>query len=166
MVSRIRPLDVDLVFEDRPYKLGEAIKLGVDLQLNRDVEIREARVDLVCEESYAETFTVMVMDRRATMGGTRHMPPRIPKQVTKEHKETYIHSSVVFLEDARLHSGTSRRFNATLEIQPEPPAHAAAVLGSATGVIGATVKWTLVAAIDVAGARDIKKRQKVTVIFD
>jgi len=50
MVTRLFPLNVKVSFEDRPYKLGETISLTMELSPKRDMEIREGRVDLVCEE--------------------------------------------------------------------------------------------------------------------
>ena len=96
-LSRIRPLDVTLVCDDRQYKLGEAIDIVVELSARGDVEVREARVDLVCEEKYVETYNVMVPDIKTgrsgggLLGGTSiavgYTPtPMIPKQVVKEHK--------------------------------------------------------------------------------
>ena len=162
MVTRLRPLDVKLVFEDHPYKLGETIDLRVELDAKGAVEVREGRVDLVCEVRWGETFTVMVPtfsrpSRSAVAGvGGVYIPPKVPKQVTKEYRETYVHSSVVFIEDERLDSGGTSRYNAMLEIQPEPPGH----------VEKGTVKWSLVTAIDVAQARDIKTRCPVKVTVE
>ncbi len=157
VTSRLRPLDVKLFFEDRPYKLGETIDLTTELDARGDVEVREGRVDLVCEARWTEIYTIMVSGGRSVrLGGTINTPPKIPKQVTKEHKETYIHSSVVFLQDTRLDSRTRGSYRARLEIEPESLPHAAE----------ATVKWTLVAAVDVAGARDIKTRRAVKVSVD
>ena len=34
-----------------PYKLGETINLTMELGPKRDMQVREGRVDLVCEES-------------------------------------------------------------------------------------------------------------------
>ena len=162
MVSRLRPLDLNLVFENRPYKLGETIDVMVELNARSDYEVREGRVDLVCEEHYTESYTVMVHDSRAVAaqyrlprGASLPPPPMIPKQVTKEHREIYIHSSSVFLQDTRLRPGATSRYNVRLEIQPEPPPHADK----------ATLKWKLVTAVDVPLARDITKKQAVKVIL-
>ena len=46
MVSRLRPLEVNMVFEDRSYKLGDVIDIDLELSARRDVVIREGRVDL------------------------------------------------------------------------------------------------------------------------
>ena len=64
-----------------------------------------------------------------------------------------MHSSVVFLENARLVSGRPARHSARLEIQPEPPVQAGK----------AKVRWWLQTVIDIAGARDIKPRSKVSI---
>ncbi len=156
MLSRLFPLGVKISFEDRVYKLGETIDLTVELSPKRDMEVRGGRVDLVCEEHWTVRSTVMVPVSRRGGGhlapGAVHAP-RIPKQVHKEYRETFVHSSVVFLEDARLASGRTSRYNARLEIQPEPPPHARE----------GKVRWRLVTTTDVAGARDIKARRPVKV---
>ena len=58
MVYRLRPLELTFEFEDRPYKLGDTIKLTVDMNPKGDVHVREARVDLVCQERYFEQTTL------------------------------------------------------------------------------------------------------------
>ena len=160
MVFRLRPLDVILNFEDRSYKLGETISCNVELDARADVDVREGRIDLVCQVHWAETYTVMVPAARpsrsgAVVGltGSTYIPPSVPKVVSKDHKESYIHSSVVFLQDAQLQSTSRKTYQAKLEIQPETPDNADK----------GTVSWSVVAAIDIARARDINKKQKVRV---
>ena len=160
MVFRLRPLDVILTFEDRSYKLGEAIICNVELEPRADVDVREGRIDLVCQVHWAETYTVMVpsvMPSRsgAMVGptGRTYIPPSVPKQVSKDHKENYIHSSVVFLQDAQLQSAKRNTYQARLEIQPETPDNAGK----------GTVSWSIVATIDISRARDINKKEKVRV---
>ena len=158
MITRIRPLDLNLAFQDRPYKLGETINIKVELRARGDVLVREGRVNLVCEERYTEIYTVMVPAYRVPpttrVGTPVPIPiPNIPKQVSKEHRETYVYSSVVFLQDTTLNSGTTGSYNARLEIQPEPPPHAE----------NSTLKWMLVTAVDVAQARDVTKKQRLKV---
>ena len=75
MVSRLRPLDLAISFEERTYELGETIDLTFELTPHRDCHIREGRVDLMVEERWTEksTFTVEVpiMQRSSTgMSGT------------------------------------------------------------------------------------------------
>ena len=155
MITRLRPLDLKLDFEERQYKLGDAIDARVELHPNRDVEVREGRVDLVCEMRYSEVDTVKVPARSELLNISDAEPLffHVTKRVLKEHRKTYVGSSAVFLTDARLESGTVRRYNARLEIEPQPPSHASE----------ATIKWSLVAVVDVAHARDVKKRSTVRV---
>ena len=117
------------------------------------MEIREARLDLVCDARYTERITVMVP--QTVPGQARAAVINVPKQVSKDYKKTYVHSLVVFMTDTNLAPGT-HQYRARLDIGPEPPA-----IGRQP-----TVKWTLVTAIDVARSRDVKKRRRVKVSVD
>ena len=165
-LSRLRPLDVRFLFDDRPYRLGETLDIVVELSARGEIEVREARLDLVCEENYIESYNVMVPDIKTgrAMGGlyggssiaAGYTPtPMIPKLVNKEHRETYVHSSVVFLTDSMLSSGATDQYDIRLGIEPEPPSH----------VSIATVKWRLEVVVDVARARDVKAWHKVKVVL-
>ena len=83
MVSRLRPLDVNLVFEDRPYKLGETINLTMELTPRGDVEVREGRVDLMCEERWQEVSTVMVPVSWGGHLNQRHLPTGFLNRCTR-----------------------------------------------------------------------------------
>ena len=50
MVYKLKPLELSFDFEDRWYDLGDTIDIQVNLKPNGEVGVREARVDLVCEE--------------------------------------------------------------------------------------------------------------------
>ena len=158
MVSRLRPLDVNLVFEDRPYKVGEAIKLTVELTPRGDVEVREGLLELICEESWMEVYTVMVpvpgggMNRSPEGASIAGPSPMVSRQTSKDFKETYVHDAVIFLQDMHLRSDYTSKYEISLEIQSEPVPR-----------VGAKVKWSLVTVIDVAQARDIKTRRTVNV---
>ena len=145
MVTRLFPLGVNFSFEDRVYRLGETINLAVELSPRRDMEVREGRVDLVCEEQWSDVGTVR-------QGGARGM--MVQKQVVEHRRESYLHSRVVFLQEAQLRSGATARHNARLEIGTEPPPH----VEKAT-----SISWRLVTTVDVAGARDIKARRSVKI---
>ena len=156
MVSRLFPLGVKIIFENRPYKLGETVNISVELEPRREQEVREGRIDLVCEERWTDVHTVRVQVNRPRVGtaiGALEPTITVPKRVTESHRETYVHSSVVFLKDGRLHAGRVSRHSATLLILPNPPPHADK----------AALSWRLVTTVDVAGARDIKARRLVKV---
>ena len=147
------PLRIGVQFEERSYKLGDAVGLTVELNARRDIQVMEGRVDLVIEKKYAEQFTRMVASRDAgilTRGPKTHMLPRVE---IKEHKEHYIHSSVVFMKNARLRSARVEVYNPRLKIGPEPHPEAQ------TGVLS----WFLVATVRVDGGEDIKRVRGVTV---
>ena len=59
MLSRLLPLGIKVNFEDRPYKLGETINLTLELSPRLEIEVREGRVDLVCDMRYTQVVTVM-----------------------------------------------------------------------------------------------------------
>ncbi len=152
MLSRLFPVGVKIAFEDRPYRLGETVNISVELESRRDQEVREGRIDLVCQERWTEVHTVRVQVNRPRIGSAVGAPEptiTVPKRVTESHREAYVHSSVVFLKDGRLQSGRVFRHNATLLILPEPPPHGDE----------ARLSWRLVATVDLAGARDIKARR-------
>jgi hypothetical protein len=160
MVSRLRPLDVTIAFEDKLYELGETISCDVELLAKADIDVREARVDLVCQVHWVDIHTVMVPTVMPSRGGAAigdtggvYVAPRIPKQVSKEYKESYVHSSAVFLQDTHVQSGRGSSYRVRLEIQPETPDNAEK----------GTVSWSVLAAIDISRARDINKKTKVRI---
>ena len=161
MLTRLFPLGVKVSFEGRVYKPGETINLTVELSPKRDMEVREGRVDLVGEEHWTESSSVMVPDRRAIKEQARLFsttyvgrPPAvtmIPKQVTTSHRDSFVHRRVVFLENAQLRSGVAAVYNLRLDIDSELPLHAD------------KASWRLKTTVDVAGARDITARRLVKV---
>ena len=196
MLTRLLPLGLKVDFQDRLYKLGETVNLTLELSPRREIEVREARVDLVCDIRYAEVITVVkrrgplnpgakrmghgfFSATRQTMpagqsrdvwgarwrrpdnahgaglqrGETPFLLPPEERRVTKQRRATYAHSSVVYMRDERLPSGRANTHVAGLKIQPEPPSH---------GSEG-SVHWTLVATVDIAGARDVRARRQVSV---
>ncbi len=80
------------------------------------------------------------------------LPPE-ERQLTKKRRVTYVHSSVVYFRDERVPSGRAKTYTVGLDIQTEPPPH---------GSEG-TMSWSLVATVDVAGARNFRARQSVEV---
>ena len=155
MVTRLRPLEITMVFKDRSYKLGETIDIHLEVRARRDVVIREGRVDLMCRERYRQALTVT--ESRAgpsTNAGTF----KETRAVVHSRDESSPHSVAVFLSNARLCSGATGRHRVRLEIGPEPPQHM-----SEPTVTEEEVSWALVAAFDVAQARDVTERQPIKV---
>ena len=101
-LSRLYPLDMNLTFDDRLYSLGETIRVLVELAPRRDVVIREARLELVCEEDFVMSYTIMSPGRPSlsshrTPGEVYISPPSMRQRVKKEEREAYVHSSAPLL---------------------------------------------------------------------
>ncbi len=76
------------------------------------------------------------------------------EQVVEHHREAYLQSSVVFLQETQLRAGATARYSAGLVIGNERPPNAEKATGRSR---------RLVTTVDVAGARDIKARRLVKV---
>ena len=164
MVTRLRPLEITMLFEERSYKLGETIDIDLELTSRRDVLIREGRVDLMCQELYKQTTTVTYMEDYAKRnhGFKKLTKPYVSftdnRQITRTRNETYSHSGEIFLTNARLFSGATSRHTVRLKIGLEPPEHI-----SDSTVTEGEVPWAVVAAFDLAQARDATQRQPIRV---
>ena len=148
MVSILFPVSINFAFERRSYKLGETIKLAVELIPRRDIEVREARVDLVCETRHTEVTTALVPPLPSQTSRLRER-----KRVSDTYTDTEVHSSIVFMENGRLTSGEATAYNIGLEIPSERPTHNS----------GST-RWRLVATVDIGGARNVTARRMVKVL--
>ena len=161
MVSRLRALTMKLAFDGRQYELGDTIDVSVDISPKSDIDVREGRVELKCDMRYTEATAVMVRPRGGGgRGGAVIASPAVAKQVTAEHEETYTQSSVVFLQDTQLRSGTASAYKVRLGIPKELPAN---VAGSSTRG-RARLKWSVVASVDIARARDVTASRAVRVL--
>ena len=138
LLGLFSPLSIRVDLEERPYKLGEVIEFRLELKPRGKVEVREGRIDLVCEENYIETTFEVMPDltggsHGTTIGNSSIPLGRVPKRITKKHRNRFVHSSVVFLANAQLSAGVASDHSARLLIRPEAPAHAS----------DGKVKWTL-----------------------
>ena len=175
MVFRFRPLEVTLtVDEERAYKLGDTIRLRLDLEPRGDVHVREGRVDLVCEQQYWENSTLTMevpifhTETRGHGSITQQIGTQtVNKEVKKEFKETLVHSSVVFLNDTRLDSASSSTYDARLVIEPTPPPHAKDARELVKDASRSwTFKWRLVATVDVVRGRNPKRQKTIKVAVE
>ncbi len=176
MFTWLRPLDMYLAFEDRPYKLGETVNIAVELSPQNNVAVRVGRIDLVCEGRYQQFYKgPMIKERRhifkpgmmrglmSDNPGPRRGTINVPsyyytEEVLKNRKKSYVHSSITFLSNESLSSDTTTTFSAEMEIKQDLPQH---FFDSNTSE--GTVNWTLVATIDVVRARNITRTQPVQV---
>ena len=135
------PVSARMDLEDRAYGLGGSMKLSIELQARREIDVEEASVDLECEEQWADTYVKMepLGKTGGMLGRGKPMPgPAAPKRHVEVHTNTFVHSSVTFASGIRLAPGTPSRYDITLDIGDERPPHAS----------GGTLKWRLVTTIN------------------
>ena len=84
--------------------------------------------------------------------------------VLRQSDESYVHSSVVFLEDTRLSAGRTSSYHVRLEFQPVPPRHLDDAVGMERDATSSlTFKWTVVASVNIVRGRDPKRQRMVKV---
>ena len=159
MLHRILPLEMSLQFDERAYTLGETIEAFVEMHPSANIRVRGGRIDLICEERYIQRGVSFVPDTYAGMtpsGQTSH--------VAQERKETFVHSSVQFMEETSLPGGVSASRRASLVVGGAPPPHFEESLALERDASSAwTFKWTLLATVDVARGRDAQVEREVTI---
>ncbi len=160
MIQRGNPLELSLEFDARTYNLGDTIDVFVELQPSANVSVRSGRLDLVCEERYiqrGESFVPDFYGNTFTYSGqTSH--------VAKERKETFVHSTVQFMEETRLTGGATESRRVRLVVSNTTPPHfeeAQALERDASSSWG--FSWTLVATVDVARGRDAHVEREVKI---
>ena len=163
MLHRLDPLDMGLDFDDRSYRLGETIDMRVEMTAKGRISIRKAGVELVCDQKFAETYTVSGPGLYSNTAGTAPRPD-ISSQVGGERIESYVHSRKAFLSDLTLESGESRSLDVRLPIDPYPPRR----LKDARALDDDAARswsfgWRLVVSVDVAGGRDASVERDVKV---
>jgi len=140
-------------FEDRAYKLGDAVGLDIELRARKDLEVEEGRVDLVIEKRFAEEYERIVASREAgilTRGPKSHI---LTRREIKEHREEYVHSSVWFTRATSIQAGEQKTYKPTLRINPEPHPK------TLTGMLA----WFLVATVRTQSGEELKEAREITV---
>ena len=163
MLHRLDPMDLSLDFDDRAYKLGEMVAVRVEIVPKGRITIREAGVELLCDQKFAETYTVSGPGLYSNPG-VASPRPQIPNQVGSERLESYVHSRTAFLSDVTPEPGEPRSFDVRLPIDTALPRRfddAKALEGDA--VRSWSFDWRLVVAVDVAGGRDARLERAVKV---
>ena len=169
MVYKLKPLELSFDFENSWYELGDTIDIQVNLIPNGEVELREARVDLVCEEIHTRNQSGIAMGSGGASsiagGNFSRSNDYVPATTSvNQRKESYVHSTVQFLKDKTIHPNDLITYNAKLQIQQQPPTHfedAKALVRNSEE--SWTFKWTLVALVNVVRGRDQKKQRQVKV---
>ena len=160
--SWARSLDVDLVFKDQPYTLGDTIDIRVELNVLRDANLRSGRVDLVYEVRWVAPDTEYRPTGRMTRPGPgghiiNTYALRAPTKKMVEHRHSYVIGSAGFLEPTHLEANMNGSYNTRIDIHKDDPPYAF--------IKGASIVWSLVAVLDLAWAVDVKLAKTVKVLF-
>ena len=165
MVYRFRPLELKLDFEDRQYRLGDTIDVTVDMMPNGDVDVRQARVDLVCEERFVQISAPESAGYSAY--GTPTQVHSAMIQTQKESKETYVHSSETFLSRDHLRANSPLTLQVALPIQLVPPRHLEDARALDRDAYSSwSFKWRLIALVDIVRGRNPKRQRTVKIRLD
>lgn len=151
------PLRLEISPGEGPFALGGELSASVELRSKRDVVVEEGRVDLVCNERWAETWIKPEpMGRSAGMfrRGAEMAGPTAPKREVKEFKDSFVHSTVKFAEGLKVRSDTVERLNVRLQIGKDWPPHAR----------GGTLTWSLVVVARTPRGREVKEVIDIDVV--
>ena len=158
-------LEVD--FPDRDYELGGSIDVSIIVTPDRDVTIRSARVDLVCNQTYIRhseweggPASLGGHSGRISGGGVFVRAGIDSDQRT----ESYLHSTVTTLEDALLKAGVTETRRVDLRIKPTTPKRLReAVEANRNAAAAWSFAWTLSVSLDVARGRDLEVEREVRI---
>ena len=162
MVSRLRPVDIIVSFEDRAYQFGETIEVDVELRSRVDISVREARMELACLARYTEIgrrqHRVGMTRSESTLGVSEPFGSDLTSAaVETESRHTY--RGPTFLRRLRLKAGSPNRNRLGLEIPTDLPENVSG-FGSRSR---AKMLWSIVVSVDVAGARDVSSSMPVDI---
>ena len=144
-------------FKDRIYNFGESITLIVDIESRRDVVVREARIELLCDERHVESYAgVEILEPPAGLISPRRKGPPVmvvPRRHVTETRNMYVHSATVFIEDKQMEQKTRFQRKVYLEIERKP----------LSGIADSDVRWTLVTKIDTNVGTFTSRGQKMAI---
>ena len=152
------PLRLQFSLDAGPYTLGGELSVVAEVRSKRDAVVEEGRVDLVCDERWAETWIKHEpMGRSAGMigRGTQLAGPTAPKREVKEFTDSFVHSTAVFGEGLRIRADTVQRLNVRLRISKDWPPHAK----------GGTLSWSLVVIARTPRGREVKEVREIEIVI-
>ena len=162
MVSRLRPIDIAITFDDRAYRLCETIRVDVELTPRVGVTVRKARMEIVCLARYTE------IGQRQQFAGIARGDTGVPvpepfgsdlTSGTQQSESEFTYSGPTFLKDVRLSEGASNRSRVRLDIPSELPE----IVAGSGPRSRAKTEWSVVVIVDVAGARDVTESVQVNI---
>ena len=167
MVINLDPLDIDLDLERKSYRLGETIGGTVTLIPSRDVEIREATINLLGNVRRTKTENRVGVGRMPGMGTQSSYVP------TAQHMEHQVSTEVFYsasiMSNMSLRKGETSRQDVALRLDPKPlklqrlSQEAKNLQRDANR--GLSIEpWWLEARVDVVMGRDAVVRRQVEIV--
>ena len=170
MVLNLDPLDIDLDFERKRYRLGDTIHATVTFTPYGNVKVREASLNLVAEvkRTQAQMARMMDMGGASTLQGGAPLRTNdyIPMQQTTEQKtSTEVGYSTPFLSSASLKVGRPDKYKVALELGPRLPrvVQLEKELELDTNSSLTIEQWWLEVQVDVVMGRDQSVRKNIDV---
>ncbi len=173
MVFNLDPLDIDLDFERKRYRLGDTITATVTLTPNSDVAIRTASLSLMGQVRRTEVTTGWAMDVEGRAGDAvqiRGDLSRVPTQaIPSQTVSTEDFFSTRFVVPNSLRKDVVSKHGVALRLDPKLSklqrlAREAKRLQSDANSGLSIEPWWLEARVDVAMGRDAIMRRQVEVV--
>ena len=156
-------------FPDREYELGGRIDVRIMLTPEREVRLRSARVDLVCNQTYTqhsawEGSAPATITRARTGASTSALLDYSGGMKVDQRTESYVHSTVMTLGDALFREGVTETHRVDLRIDPSPPRRWNQAIEAERNASAAwSFAWKLSVSLDIARGRDIKVERDVRI---
>ena len=173
MVFKLDPLDIELDFERRPYRLGDTIKATVTLIPNSDVEIRTTSLSLMGQVRRTEVNTGWAMDLEGRAGDAlqiRGQASMVPTQAIPSQTVTseVFYSTQITLATSLRKDAESRR---EVALKLDPKLYKLQRLSQEAKRLrrnanrGLSIEpWWLEVQVDVVRGRDAIVRRQVEII--
>ena len=167
MVINLDPLDIDLDFERKSFRLGDTISATVTLIPSKDVEIREATINLMGNVRRTKVENRVGVGRMPGIGAQSSYVP------TAQHMEHEVSTEVFFrasiMSSMSLRRGEASRHDVALRLDPKPlklqRLSKEAKRLQKNSNRGLTIDpWWLEVRVDVAMGRDATARRQVEIV--
>ncbi len=160
MVYKFQPLRIGMKFDDRTYRLGETVDITVILTPSKDVSVRSARVELLCEQRYVRWEGMPTV-----VSGARLSQTSLSQGGGMDSRtEPLVHSGVRFLDETMLSASGDHEHPVQLNIATMvPPRVVDAKLLQRDASRGWSFEWFLVLSVDVRMGRNSSGRRKITI---
>lgn len=145
LTKRFRsPIGVKLELKKKSFQLGDEIEFDICLIPHSNLNLKQVRIDLECEERYVESYTRQTQIRYKTGILKRteaELIDTITEHPTRELREAFIHSTTALLKNRKLVTQQIVAVHSKMTIGTNRPPHS--TTGSLTWTIVATAELTL-----------------------